>query len=327
VTVYIIRRLIQSVVVLFLLTIIFFLLTRYAPTYGCPTQGCNSLLHFDEPVANQYLEYMSGLAHFDFGTAPDGTNIGAEIGQRLPPTIILVGVAFLLQQLIALPLGILAALRRYSRLDQGLTFISYLFLSTPPYVLGFFLVALFWWNLRWLPPDRYANIVFPLIGSHDWWSLFESDPWLVLGDGLQHLILPAFTLMATGIAIDSRFMRAAMLQVLHEDYIRTANAKGVPRRVVIFKHAFRNALLPIVTNIGLYLPALFSGAVIVEVTFTWSGVGSMFRDAVRGGIGGNVAAVHALLLLSAVTVLVANLLADITYAWLDPRIRYGGADE
>jgi peptide/nickel transport system permease protein len=335
VTTYIIRRLIQAIIVLFLLTIIFFLLTRYAPSYGCPTQGCTSLLHFDEPIANQYLDYMSGLAHFDFGTSTNGVSIGAEIGQRLPPTIILIGVAFVFQQLIALPLGILAALRRYSRLDQALTFISYLFLSTPPYVLGFFLIAIFWWNLRWLPPDRYANIVFPLIGSSDWWSLFWSNPWLVLGDVVQHLILPAFTLMATGIAIDSRFMRAAMLQVLHEDYIRTAKAKGVPRYLVIFKHAFRNALLPIVTNIGLYLPSLIGGVVVVETVFTWGGVGSLFGSAVgvRGLSGASFTpgadypVLQALLLLSALAVLLANLLADIAYAWLDPRIRYEAGAE
>src|SRR5205823_12818659 len=111
-----------------------------------------------------------------------------------------------------------------------------------------------------------------------WFHAMLQDPRFVLGDMLRHLLLPAFTLVTTGIAIDSRFMRAAMLQVLHEDYIRTARAKGLSRRRVVFKHAFRNALLPIITNLGLYLPAMFAGVVVVETVFTWGGLGYVFQQ-------------------------------------------------
>ena len=155
----------------------------------------------------------------------------------------------------------------------------------------------------------------------------RSDPGFILGDLLQHLILPAFTLTIGGIAIDSRFMRAAMLQVLHQEYIRTARAKGLPRRTVIFKHAFRNALLPIITNIGLYLPAFIGGVVVVESVFTWGGLGYAFSQAINGGpFGGgfgvgDIPTLQALVMLSAAAVTIANLIADLSYAWLDPRIR------
>lgn len=321
VTTYVIRRLLQTVVMLFVLSIMFFLLARYQPTSSCQNVGCNAELHFDQPVANQYVFYLNNLLHGNFGESFTGTQVGILLQQRLPATILLIGISFVLQQMIALPLGIFAALRQYSLPDQAMTFASYLFLSTPAYVLGFFLIAIFWWNLGWLPNGRSVDLSLPLIGSQEWWSLLRNSPALVLGDLLRHLILPAFTLIATGIAIDSRFMRAAMLQVLHEDYIRTARAKGASRRSVIFKHAFRNALLPIITNIGLYLPALIGGTVIVEATFGWDGVGSLYAASVGGYIP-DFTVLESLLLLSAVSVLLANLLADIAYAWLDPRIRY-----
>jgi peptide/nickel transport system permease protein len=138
-------------------------------------------------------------------------------------------------------------------------------------------------------------------------------------------------LTLAGIAVDSRFMRSSMLQVLHQDYIRTARAKGLASRVVIFKHAFRNALLPVLTNFGLYLPALLGGAVVVEKVFTWGGLGYAFGAALgRGGFASgsfgqaDFAFIQAVLMLSAGLVLVINLLADLAYAWLDPRIRYDG---
>jgi peptide/nickel transport system permease protein len=235
-----------------------------------------------------------------------------------------------LQQLLALPLGVLAALRPYTLYDGVLTFISYVFLSIPAFFLALILIYIFPAQLGWFSVAHSESPLLPVIGTGDWWHALLSDPGFVLGDLAQHLVLPAFVLMSTGVAIDSRFMRAAMLQVLHQDYIRTAKAKGLPRRTVIFKHAFRNALLPIITNIGLYLPALIGGVVVVETVFTWGGLGSMFGEAigVRGlGPGGftagaDFAILQTLLLFSALAVLLANLLADVAYAWLDPRIRY-----
>ena len=141
----------------------------------------------------------------------------------------------------------------------------------------------------------------------------------MLGDLAQHLVLPAFTLMFIGIATDSRFMRASMLDVINQDYIRTAKAKGLKRRTVIFKHAFRNAVLPIVTNVALYLPTLVGGFVITETVFSYTGIGYAFISSLQSS---DYAFVQAFLMVSALAVLFSNLLADIVYAWVDPRIRY-----
>ncbi len=329
---YIARRLIGSVITLFVLTIIFFLLLRLSPGAGCASGslGCTELLHLDQPISNQYLFWMGDILHGNFGISASGDPVGTMILQKLPPTVLLVGVSFILQQLIALPLGILAALRPYSLADSALTFLSYVALSIPAFVVGYFLIFLFvvHWNL--LPVAHYEDVSAPLLLSGDWFSAVRSDPGFILGDLTLHLILPAFTLVIGGIAFDSRFMRAAMLQVLHQDYIRTARAKGLPRRTVIFKHAFRNALLPIITNLGLYLPAFIGGVVVVESVFTWGGLGYAFSQAIGiGGIGGfggstgggDMPTLEALVMLSATAVVIANLVADIAYAWLDPRIR------
>lgn len=331
-TTYIIRRLIQTVFLLFLLSIMFFLLVRAGGTVStCATFGCQLQQHLDQPITTQYLIYVGNLLHGNYGTTSAGIPVGAEIAQKLPPTILLVGVSFFLQQLLALPLGVYAALRPYTFFDSIFTFVSYLFLSIPAFFLALILIYLFPVHFGWFSVAHYESPLVPVLWSGDWFHALGSDPGFVLGDLAQHLVLPAFVLMSTGIAIDSRFMRAAMLQVLHQEYIRTARAKGLPRRTVIFKHAFRNALLPIVTNIGLYLPALFGGVVVVETVFTWGGLGSLFGSAigVRAlantgfGVGSDFPVLQTLLLFSALAVLLANLISDIIYAWLDPRIRYG----
>jgi peptide/nickel transport system permease protein len=325
-TAYIARRLLQSVVTLFILSILFFLLARQNAGNPCATAGCTQLLHLDQPIANQYLTWISHIVHFDFGTSSTGDNIGSVILQKLPPTVLLVGVSLVIQQMIALPLGIFAALRPYSVLDQAFTFVSYVALSIPAFLLGFFLIYLFAVHWHVLPVAHYEDETVPLLWTSDWFSAVTSDPGYVLGDLVHHLLLPVFALTVTGIAVDSRFMRASMLQVLHQDYIRTAQAKGLKRSRVIFKHAFRNALLPIITNIGLYLPALLGGVVAVESVFSWGGLGYAFAHAIGVGVGpgvsGDFTFLEALAMLSAVAAITANLLADLAYAWLDPRIRY-----
>ncbi len=326
---YIVRRLIQAAATLFFLSIVFFVLSRLQPggscsTYGVTAAGCLATQNLDQPIANQYLIWIGDLLHGNFGISTGGQPVGTIILQGLPPTVVLVGVSLFIQQAIALPLGIFAALRPYSAADQGLTFGSYVALSIPAFALGYVLINLFTlqWNL--LPPGHYEDPAIPLLFTSGWFSAFWQNPGYVLGDLIHHLILPAFALTVTGIAIDSRFMRAAMLQVLHQDYIRTAKAKGLTRRRIVFKHAFRNALLPIITNLGLYLPALIGGVVAVEFVFTFGGLGYEFSQAINGGnFGqGDLPVLEALVILSAIAVILANLLADVAYAWLDPRIRY-----
>jgi len=334
--IYLARRLLQTVSTLFLASIGFFLLIHFevGPPCAPAAVGCREALDLNAPISTQYVVWASHLVRGDFGTSIGGQPVTALILQRLPPTILLVGVAFIVQQMIALPLGVLAATRQYSRMDGAFTVGSYIALSLPAFVVGLLLIYFF--SVQWglLPVGHVQDYSVPLFWSSDWFVAAWHDPTYVLGDLVRHLALPALVLAVTGIAIDSRFMRSAMLQVLSQDYIRTAKAKGVPRRLVVFKHAFRNALPPIVTNIGLYLPSLIGGVLVVELVFSWDGLGYLF-DASTGrslqlAYGGpftffsypDMPTLQALLILSIVATLLANLLADLAYAWLDPRIRY-----
>lgn len=330
---YIVRRLSQAVLTLFLLSILFFLLTRLNAQNPCAAgmMGCVEMLHLNDPVTTQYVDWLGGLLHGNFGyTVQGGMAIGPMLLIRFPSTVMLVGISLVLQQLIALPLGILAALRPYSLVDQTLTVLTYVALSTPSFLLGFLLLSVFAMHGPKLPIGHSDDLGLPFLGTGEWWVALLHDPGFVLGDLVRHLILPVITLTVGGIAIDSRFMRAAMLSVLHEDYIRTARSNGLSRARIIFKHAFRNALLPIITNLGLYLPALIGGAVVVETVFTFGGLGYAFETAITGSTafpGGQIVGsgdrptLLALVMLSALAVVLANLLADLAYAWLDPRIR------
>jgi peptide/nickel transport system permease protein len=331
---YIVRRLLQAFATLFILSIVFFFLARLQPGGPCATAsglGCAEMLHTDQPVANQYLSFLGDLAHGNLGLSSVGIPIGTLIAQKFPPTLLLIGVSLVFQQLIALPLGVLAALRPYSLPEQVLTFLSYVALSLPSFLVAIFLLYVFvvHWNL--LPLTRYEDPSLPLMATPAWYALLFHDPPLILGDLVRHLLLPVIALTASGIAVDSRYMRAAMLQVMHQEYIRTAKAKGLQRRRVIFKHAFRNALLPILTNIGLYLAALLGGAVAIEVVFTWGGLGSIFAAAITGesvqGVAPDFATARALAMFSALIVIVINLVVDLAYVWLDPRIRFTGGVE
>lgn len=329
---YIVRRLLQAVLILFGLSIIFFVILHLTP--GGPCAGfegpgvqqqtrmvaCVQRLGLDKPLVVQYVNSMNTYLHGDFGNSSStGDPVTTVIVSKLPATILLMGSSYLLQQMIALPLGIFAALRQYSFFDQAFTFLSYVGLSMPTFWLGLLLIFFFAWHWTLLPPGRVEDVALPVFWSHEWFVMLGQNPGLILGDLARHLIMPMLTLCIVGIATDSRFMRASMLEVINQDYIRTAKAKGLSRATVIFKHAFRNAVLPIITNIALYLPALVGGAVITETIFTWGGIGYLFITSVENN---DYPIVQALLMIGALAVLLANLLADLTYAWVDPRIRY-----
>lgn len=329
-TTYILQRLLQAVALLFLLSIMFFLLIHYQPGGMCSGQplGCVQAQHLDQPIANQYVYWLGHTVRGDFGISATGQPVSEILSQKLPATLLLFGMSIIIQQAIALPLGILAAVRQYSIFDQVLTFESYVALSIPAFVLGTICLFVLAVKIPWFPVGHAEDPALPLLLSADWWSALTGDPGLTLGDLGRHFALPVFVMVVTGIAVDSRFMRASMLHVLHQDYIRTAKAKGLKRRSVIFKHAFRNALLPILTNIALYLPTLMGTIVIVEQVFSFGGLGYAFAAAIgsgalNGGFGPatDYPFLETTLMLSAMLVLVANLVADVAYAWLDPRIR------
>lgn len=281
--------------------------------------ACIHRLGLDQSLIVQYVSQMSTYLHGDLGSSNYGSSVSSIILSKLPATLLLMGSSYLLQQLIALPLGIFAALKQYSFFDQLFTFTSYVGLSMPAFWLGVILIFVFAVHWAWLPAGRIEDVTLPVFWSPAWFTLLQHDPGLVLGDTLRHLLMPMFVLMFTGIATDSRFMRSSMLEVINQDYIRTAKAKGLRRRTVIFKHAFRNAVLPIITNIALFLPLLVGGAVVTETIFSWGGIGYLFYTSLNAG---DYPTIQALLMISALAVLFANLLADLAYAWADPRIRY-----
>jgi len=239
-----------------------------------------------------------------------GRPVTAVLGDRLLNTLILMGLATLLSVIVAVPIGIISAVRQYSRLDYTVTAFSFVGLSMPTFWLGLMLILLFailakqlhdaGWN--WLP-------YFPTgdVGSND------------VADRIYHLVLPVIVLAFVSIAGLSRYVRSSMLEVLRQDYVRTAWAKGLSQRVVILKHALRNALIPVTTILTLTIPTLFGGAIITETIFNYFGMGKLYYESVQNL---DIPLVMGFLLINVILILFANLLADILYGVADPRIRY-----
>jgi peptide/nickel transport system permease protein len=230
------------------------------------------------------------------------------IQQRLPFTMILMGTALLVSLIIALPVGIISAVKQYSKLDYTVTLLSFFGISMPTFWFGWMLIILFAqkfkeWGLPYLPPSN----------AYDFGM--EGD----IGNRILHLILPVTVLSLVSVAGWSRFLRSSVLEVLRLDYVRTAWAKGLKQRVVILKHALRNALIPLITVVTLALPDLFGGAIITESVFAYPGLGRLYLDAV-GAYDWPI--VMAYLLIVTTLTVVSNILADVLYAVADPRIRY-----
>jgi peptide/nickel transport system permease protein len=264
----------------------------------------------------------NGLLHGDFGySINDGRPVNQVIGERIVPTLILAGSAWVIWLIIALLAGMYAAVRRYGVFDSALTIFSYIGFSLPTFWLGIMLLTIFASGFKILPAGgMWTARQVPIFWTPDYWHYFGAQPLAAIGDLVRHLILPVFTLVVVSIAGDSRFVRAAMLDSLGQDYVRTARAKGVPERRVVIKHAFRNALLPIVTNIGLEIPFLFTGAIVTESIFSWPGMGRLFIEATNAF---DYPVLMGILVIAALLTVFANLLADVLYAVVDPRISYG----
>jgi peptide/nickel transport system permease protein len=335
-TTFIGRRLLQTLLIMLGLSVFFFVLLHVEPGGPCYSlqtvgatqaqlqrfQSCENHLGLNQPIIVQYFTWFGNIAHGDFGVSiSQGIPVGNEILQRVPATLLLTGSAYLVAELIALPLGIFAALRRYSFFDSIFTVFSYIGISMPTFWLSGLLILAFAVGLGWLPAGGIvgdtANI--PTFNGPGYWSYFFTHPWHAGTDLLSHLALPATVLAFIQIANDSRYMRASMLEVINQDYIRTARAKGLSRRSVVFKHALRNALLPVITNIAITVPGLVAGAIITETIFGWPGMGRLFYESLTQL---DYPVLQALLMISALGVLLGNLLGDLTYAWVDPRIRY-----
>lgn len=317
-TSYIIRRLLISIIVLFGITVISFLMIHIAP--GSPIgmslnpkespeiiEKMEKNFHLKDPYTKQYWYWIRDLCTGELKSFKDGQSVLRKIAERLPATIGLNIVATIIIFSTAIPLGIFSATRRYSLADHVLTFLAFLGISLPTFWLGYILI-LFVVRLFGLP----------VLGDETF-GLAPLGNLRIAADRVWHLFLPAIVEAITGIASLSRYMRGSMLEVYQQDYIRTARAKGLSDEAVKYKHALKNALLPIVTIFGLLIPGLIGGAVIAETIFAWPGIGRLGYESV---LSRDYPTIMTLNTIAAVLVLLGNLVADILYAVVDPRIAY-----
>lgn len=261
-------------------------------------------LGLNEPIPVQYAKWLGNVVTGNLGTSfSRRIPVSEVILERLPNTLVLMTSAALLALAIAIPIGVLSARKQYTALDYSVTFGAFLGLATPNFWLGLMLIMLFSVQLGWTPVGGVATL------GADFSVLDRS----------RHLILPAIVLAAADTAGLVRYTRSSMLEVLHQDYIRTARAKGLRERTVVYKHGLRNGLIPIVTIIGLMLPTFVGGAVITETLFSWPGIGKLFIDSV---FERDYPVIMGITMFGALLTLLGNLLADLAYAALDPRIEY-----
>ncbi len=345
-TSYITRRLIQTIGLLFLLSVILFTLVNLAPGGPLAGQGRNRHISpekveqlkrqfgLDKPLPTQYLIWLVGNDWMEVDTNGDGMNdahgarlgilrgdfgfsfrtrqpVLIEIGQRLSNTIYLMSVTMLAALLLAIPIGIISALRQYSKFDITFTTLAFAGQAIPEFWLGMILILIFY---AWLKNPFTGEPLLPPGGIQS-----INTAGFQLGDRTSHLLLPVITGALGWIAWYSRFLRSSMLDVVHKDYLRTARAKGLPNRMVLYKHALRNALIPVVTMLALDLPILFSGAVFVETIFAWPGMGRLYYTAAQQR---DYPVLMAILIISAAFIILSNLVADLLYGYLDPRVRY-----
>lgn len=330
---YIVRRLLGAIPVLFGLSIILFAFIHLLPGDPCRSilgqhatvDSCARLrenLGLDLPLWQQYLHYLANLLTGDFGASIiNNKPFLTEFAIRFPATIELTVAALVFAVGLGIPLGRLAARHAQTWIDGGVTVVSLLGISIPVFVLGLTLVYIFAVQLGWLPtqgrlsPRADVETVtgFMLIDT-----LLMGDLALFL-DAVSHLILPAIALGSIPLAIITRITRASVLDVSNEDYVRTARAKGLTERRVDSRHVMRNAWLPVVTVIGLTIGGLLGGAVLTETVFSWPGVGRYVVDAIQNR---DYLIIQSTILVFALIFLVVNLVVDISYAYLNPRIRY-----
>ncbi|HAH16399.1 MAG TPA: hypothetical protein DCL45_10360 [Chloroflexi bacterium] len=318
---FLLRRLLQNAILLLFISVIVYGILYLVPggpfdqlNFGATSataaaaqvKRLNELLGLDRPLYERYWTWLTKALVGDWGmswTVAFGQPVGRLIESRLGNTLLLMGLSAVFSLAIALPIGIISAVRPYSIWDYLITAFSFFGLSMPTFWFGVMMLIIFSVVLGWLPaggaitPGKANDIV----------------------DRILHLIMPVVVLSLVQVAGQSRFIRSSMLEVLKQDYIRTARAKGVPWARVVLTHGLRNAILPVITLLGLEIPQLFGGAIITETIFTWPGMGRLFFE----GISKNDwPLVQAITMLSAFLVVGGNLLADLAYAVVDPRIRY-----
>ena len=321
---YILKRLGLMFPMLLGITLVSFVVIHLAP--GTPTdmqttlnpkasleaqKRLRELYGLDKPLMVQYGDWLSRTAHLDFGRSfsPDRRPVWDKIKERVGITLSLNLMSLIIILGVSIPIGVIAAYRAHSWFDKGTTLFVFFGFAMPTFWLALLLIMFFGVYLDWLPISGLTSLTF-----------HQFTLWQKIKDLAAHVTLPVLVAAFGGLAGMSRYMRGNMLEVIRQDYITTARAKGLPERVVIFKHALRNALLPVITILGLSVPGLIGGSVIFESIFAIPGMGQLFYGAVMAR---DYPLVMGELVIGAVLTLVGNMLADVGYALVDPRIRTG----
>ncbi len=317
---FIAKRLLQAIPILLGASTIIFFLMHAAP--GDPTslylanpnidprviEQMRTNLGLDQPLHIQYVKWISSFLQGEFGYSFSQKRPIADIlKDTIPNTLILSGVALVIIFVLGVIIGTVQAVRQYSWGDNLATALAFFFYSMPSFWFGLMLILLFAFKLQWLPASQMTSVNYEFMSGS-----------AQLVDRLKHLLLPSLALGVGGAASVARYMRSGMLEQVRQDYVRTARAKGLNERTVIFKHAMRNALIPVITLLGLFLPFLMSGAVLIETVFAWPGMG---RTIVTAIFQRDYPVVLATAFVISVMVILGNLIADILYSIVDPRIR------
>lgn len=315
-TTYLIRRLLELLPLLLGITLIVFIVIQNIP--GGPLSAYKGnprireadiarlerQLGLDQPVPVQYLRWLGGFVRGDWGYSyVTQQPVTQMVGERLGNTLLLMGIALLITLSVAIPLGVISAIRQYSTFDYSVTTAAFVGYAVPTFWLGLVLIMVFAIGLRWFPAGGIETLGAPFS----------------LKDRIWHLVLPVFAVSFASTGFYTRYIRSAMLEVKNQDYIRTARAKGLPERTVLYRHALKNAATPLVTVVALHFPQIFTGAVVIETIFSWPGMGRLYWESATRF---DYPVLMAVVSVSALMVVTANLLADLSYGFLDPRIRY-----
>src|SRR5215217_8237291 len=320
---FIIRRLMQSVIVIIGVTLITFTALQMSgdPTYlyvseratDAEIQRTREALGFDRPLPEQYLSFLGNLAQGDFGNSLSYKRPAIEaVMEALPATLELTLFAMFLAIVIAIPLGVVASLNRGSAVDGSIMTMGMLGQSIPSFWLGIMMIMFFGLQLRILPISGHVPFIMPLIQG-DFVKAFTNLP-----QTLYYLIMPGFAVAFYSISRNARLVRSSMLEVLGQDFVRTARSKGISERAVVVRHALRNAWLPVVTMIGLEFGFLIGGVVVVEMVFSWPGIGRLVFNAINQR---DIPVVQAAVVTLALVFIALNLIVDLVYAKIDPRVK------
>jgi peptide/nickel transport system permease protein len=323
---YIVRRILAGLATLIVASFAVFLLVAVSgnplanlmanPHISPATiQAARLQLHLNEPLLERYWTWLTGVVHGSFGISTTGQPVGSQLGARILVTLRMVLPATVIAAVIAVVIGVVSAVKQYSITDHVLTALAYVFYSTPVFVVAILL------------KDFLAVDVNNAVGHTLFYTIGQNNPgisgaWPVFLDAVQHTVLPVLTLVLITYAGWSRYQRASMLDVMNADYVRLARAKGLTPRRVLYVHALRNALIPVITVMALDFAIIIGGAVITEIAFGWQGMGQFLYQGLTGPVSPDTNVVQAWLVVAAAAVIVFNIIADLLYAVLDPRIRY-----